>query len=70
MEDRKTSSRIVQAWTPQEEKELRKRHPNTSNADLALHFRRTVGCVKKKASRMGLKKSAQYRQKCLGHKLT
>lgn len=63
------TTRTVQPWTKDELRKLTKLYPNTSNADISLKLGRTVDCVRKKAQRMGLQKSAKYRKKCLGHKL-
>ncbi len=47
-------------WTKAELVDLRKLHKDHSAAYLARRFGRSTGAIRKKASRMGLKKSAKY----------
>ena len=52
-------------WSKDDIKQLRKLFPNNPTADVASNLRRPTEAVKKKASRMGLKKSRKY-MKSLG----
>ena len=52
-------------WTKDDLKMLRKMFSNTATADVAAKLNRPTEAVKKKASRMGLKKSKRY-MKTLG----
>ena len=52
-------------WTRDDLKTLRKLFSNTATADVAAKLNRPTEAVKKKASRMGLKKSKRY-MKSLG----
>lgn len=52
-------------WTKDDLKMLRKLFSNTATADVASKLNRPTEAVKKKASRMGLKKSKRY-MKSLG----
>lgn len=52
-------------WTKDDLKKLRKLFASTATADVAAKLHRPTEAVKKKASRMGLKKSKRY-MKSLG----
>ncbi len=53
-------NKIKGAWTKGDVKELRKLFPNRPTAEVAASLGRPTEAVKKKASRMGLKKSRVY----------
>jgi hypothetical protein len=53
------------AWSRDDIKSLRKMFPNHATADVASRLGRPTEAVKKKASRMGLRKSKRY-MKTLG----
>jgi len=53
------------SWTGQDVRELKKLFPNRPTADVAKKLGRPTEAVKKKASRMGLRKSRKY-MKSLG----
>jgi hypothetical protein len=48
------------SWTKDDVKELKKLFPNRPTAEVAAELGRPTEAVKKKASRMGLKKSRRY----------
>jgi len=48
------------SWTRTDLKELKKLFPNRPTADVAAELGRPTEAVKKKASRMGLRKSPRY----------
>jgi len=52
-------------WSKDDLKQLRKLFPNRPTADVASNLGRPTEAVKKKASRMGLRKSKKY-MKSLG----
>ena len=52
-------------WTPSDLKLLKQKFPNTATAEVAAKLGRPVDAVKKKASRMGLRKTKKY-MKSLG----
>jgi len=52
-------------WSKDDIKQLRKLFPNQATADVASNLKRPTEAVKKKASRMGLRKSKRY-MKSLG----
>ena len=52
-------------WSKDDIKQLRRLFPNQPTADVASNLRRPTEAVKKKASRMGLRKSKRY-MKSLG----
>lgn len=52
-------------WSKDDLKQLKKLFPNRATADVASDLGRPTEAVKKKASRMGLKKSQRY-MKSLG----
>ena len=52
-------------WSPGDLKILKQQFPNTPTAQIAAKLGRPVDAVKKKASRMGLRKSKKY-MKSLG----
>lgn len=52
-------------WTTDDLKLLKKQFPSVATADVAAQLGRPVDAVKKKASRMGLRKSKKY-MKTLG----
>ena len=47
-------------WSKDDIKQLRKLFPNNPTADVATSLGRPTEAVKKKASRMGLRKSKKY----------
>lgn len=53
------------SWTKDDVKELKKLFPNRPTAEVAAELGRPTEAVKKKASRMGLRKSRKY-MKSLG----
>lgn len=53
------------SWTGQDVRELKKLFPNRPTAEVARKLGRPTEAVKKKASRMGLRKSRKY-MKSLG----
>jgi len=53
------------SWTGQDVRELKKLFPNRPTAEVAKKLGRPTEAVKKKASRMGLRKSRKY-MKSLG----
>ncbi|NLH43353.1 MAG: hypothetical protein GX448_16050 [Planctomycetes bacterium] len=48
------------SWTKDDVKELKKLFPNRPTAEVAAELGRPTEAVKKKASRMGLRKSRKY----------
>jgi hypothetical protein len=50
-------------WKPDEVKLLRRLFPNNPTSKIAKQLRRKTDAVKKKASRMGLRKSKKYLKK-------
>ncbi|MGE5295010.1 MAG: hypothetical protein ACM3VT_09290 [Solirubrobacterales bacterium] len=48
------------SWTKDDVKELKKLFPNRPTAEVAAELGRPTEAVKKKASRMGLRKSRRY----------
>lgn len=52
--------RVKGLWSKNEMSLLRKLFSNNSTATMAAQLKRSVDTVKKKASRMGLKKSKKY----------
>ena len=52
-------------WTPSDIKLLKQKFPNSPTAEIATKLGRPVDAVKKKASRMGLRKTKKY-MKSLG----
>ena len=48
------------SWTRNDVKELKKLFPNRPTAEVAKELGRPTEAVKKKASRMGLRKSRRY----------
>ena len=48
------------SWTRNDVKELKKLFPNRPTAEVAKRLGRPTEAVKKKASRMGLRKSRKY----------
>jgi len=62
---RKDKSMTKGSWSKDDLKELKKLFPNRPTADVAAELGRPTEAVKKKASRMGLKKSPRY-MKSLG----
>ena len=48
------------SWTRDDLKQLKKLFPNRPTAEVAAELNRPTEAVKKKASRMGLKKSSRY----------
>ena len=48
------------SWTKDDVKELKKLFPNRPTAEVAASLGRPTEAVKKKASRMGLRKSRKY----------
>jgi len=47
-------------WTKDEVKLLKKRFPSCPTQEVANELGRSLDCTKKKASRMGLRKSSRY----------
>jgi len=56
----KTKKALKGFWAPEELKLLKTRFPNNPTAEVAAELRRPVDAVKKKASRMGLRKAKKY----------
>jgi len=52
--------RVVKGWTTAEVNKLRKLFPNNPTAKIARQLGRKTDAVKKKASRMGLRKNSRY----------
>lgn len=50
----------VRVWTPSEISELRRCYKNTTNAQIARSFGRTVASVRAKANQLSLKKSRTF----------
>ena len=53
-------NKIKGSWTKDDVKELKKLFPNRPTAEVAASLGRPTEAVKKKASRMGLRKSGRY----------
>ncbi len=62
---RRDRSMTKGSWSKNDLKELKKLFPNRPTAEVAQELGRPTEAVKKKASRMGLKKSPRY-MKSLG----
>ena len=62
---KKVKKAVKGTWTPNDIKLLKKQFPNTATAEIAAKLGRATDAVKKKASRMGLRKSKKY-MKSLG----
>ena len=63
---KRTKKKLVKGlWTKSELSQLKKLFPNNPTAKIAAKFNRPTDAVKKKASRMGLRKSKRY-MKSLG----
>jgi len=62
---RKSKEMMKGSWSKDDLKELKRLFPNRPTADVAAELGRPTEAVKKKASRMGLKKSPRY-MKSLG----
>lgn len=62
---RKDKSMTKGSWSKDDLKDLRRLFPNRPTAEVAQELGRPTEAVKKKASRMGLKKSTRY-MKSLG----
>lgn len=66
MAKKKTKKKLTKGlWTKGELSQLRKLFPNNPTAKIAAKLGRPTDAVKKKASRMGLRKSKKY-MKSLG----
>jgi len=59
----KRRKRAVKGWTAEEVKLLKNLFPNNPTTQIAAQFGRSSDAVKKKASRMGLRKSKKYLKK-------
>lgn len=62
---RKDRDMMKGSWSKDDLKELKRLFPNRPTAEVAAKLRRPTEAVKKKASRMGLRKSPRY-MKSLG----
>lgn len=51
---------VTGTWTLDQVKILKKEFPNSHTAEVAEQLNRSIDTVKKKASRMGIKKSKRY----------
>jgi hypothetical protein len=60
---KKRGKRIIGTWTKDDVKLLRKLYGSNPTADVAKQLKRGVDAVKKKAARMGLKKTKTYMKK-------
>jgi hypothetical protein len=65
MKTKKMNKAARGTWSSADLKLLKKQFPNVPTADVASKLGRAVDAVKKKASRMGLRKSKKY-MKTLG----
>lgn len=65
MAKKKKSKAVKGFWSKDDIKLLKKLFPNNPTADIAAKLKRPTDAVKKKASRMGLRKSKSY-MKSLG----
>jgi hypothetical protein len=66
MAKKKTKKKLIKGlWTKSELNQLRKLFPNNPTAAIAAKLGRPTDAVKKKASRMGLRKAKKY-MKSLG----
>lgn len=65
MAKKKAAKSLKGTWSPGDLKILKQQFPNTATAQVAAKLGRPVDAVKKKASRMGLKKTKKY-MKSLG----
>ncbi len=66
MAKKKSKKKLVKGtWTKEDIAMLKKLFKNNSTADVAKELNRPLDAVKKKASRMGLRKSKKY-MKTLG----
>jgi hypothetical protein len=57
---KKVKKTVKGTWSPNDLKMLKKRFPNNATAEVAASLGRPTDAVKKKASRMGLRKSKRY----------
>lgn len=62
---KKVKKAVKGTWSPNDLKMLKKQFPNSPTSDVAAALGRPTDAVKKKASRMGLRKSKRY-MKSLG----
>ena len=62
---KKMKKAVKGTWSPADLKLLKKQFPNAATAEVAAALGRPTDAVKKKASRMGLRKSKKY-MKSLG----
>ena len=62
---RKDKAMMKGSWSKNDLKDLKRLFPNRPTAEVAAELGRPTEAVKKKASRMGLKKSTRY-MKSLG----
>ena len=58
---------ITSAWTKDENKQLKRMYPNNPTRAVAVVLGRSEGAVKKRAKRLGLKKTSKH-LKSLGRK--
>ncbi len=65
MAKKKAAKSLKGTWSSGDLKILKQQFPNTATAKVAAKLGRPVDAVKKKASRMGLKKTKKY-MKSLG----
>ena len=66
MAKKKTKRKLIKGlWTKSELSQLKKLFPSNPTAKIAARLNRPTDAVKKKASRMGLRKSKKY-MKTLG----
>jgi len=66
MAKKKTKKKLIKGlWSKSELNQLRKLFPNNPTAKIAVKLGRPTDAVKKKASRMGLRKAKKY-MKSLG----
>ncbi|MBN1975510.1 MAG: hypothetical protein JW787_17870 [Sedimentisphaerales bacterium] len=65
MAKKKAARALKGTWTPGDLKLLKEKFPNTPTSEIAAKLGRHLDAVKKKASRMGLRKSKKY-MKALG----
>jgi len=55
--------RVLKAWSAAEVRKLKRLFPNNPTSRIAAELGRNTDAVKKKASRMGLRKSPKYLRK-------
>ncbi|MEJ2648531.1 MAG: hypothetical protein P8016_09020 [Sedimentisphaerales bacterium] len=57
---KKVKKAVRGTWSPDDLRLLKKQFPNKSTAEVAKELGRPTDAVKKKASRMGMRKSKRY----------